>query len=95
MTLKDSDLIRRGDALKEIDKTRALMPIAKLAEQNAILRVPTVEEMEVVRCRECRHSESWYADKSRCFLWNEDGIDVFNDGFCSYGKRRESGGQCD
>ena len=42
---------------------------------------------ELVRCKDCKHSEHWYGNKQRCFLWNEDGIDVFEDGFCSYGKR--------
>lgn len=42
----------------------------------------------LVRCKYCRHSIEWYRDKRRCFLWNENGIDVFEDGFCSYGKRR-------
>lgn len=44
---------------------------------------------EIVRCGYCKHSKPWYGDKSRCFFWNEDGIDVFNDGFCNYGKKRE------
>lgn len=43
----------------------------------------------VVRCKDCKHSEPWYGDKSRCFLWHETGIDVFNDGFCNYGERKE------
>lgn len=43
---------------------------------------------EIVRCKDCRHSEHWYGDKSRCFLWHEEGIDVFEDGFCNYAERR-------
>ena len=50
---------------------------------------PTIEAVPVVRCKDCKHSESWYGDKSRCFLWHETGIDVFNDGFCNYGERKE------
>ena len=50
---------------------------------------PTVDVVKVVRCKYCKHSEPWYGDKRRCFLWNEEGIDVFEDGYCSYGKRRE------
>lgn len=49
---------------------------------------PTVDVVKVVRCKDCKHSEHWYRDKRRCFLWNEEGIDVFEDGYCSYGKRR-------
>ena len=47
------------------------------------------EHPRLVRCKDCEHSEPWYGDKSRCFLWHETGIDVFNDGFCNYGKRKE------
>ena len=46
---------------------------------------------EIVRCKDCKHSEHWYRDKRRCFLWNEAGIDVFEDGFCNYAERREDG----
>ena len=42
---------------------------------------------ELVRCRDCKHSDRWYGDKRRCFLWNETGVGVFVDGFCNYGKR--------
>lgn len=48
-----------------------------------------VDVVEVVRCKDCKHSEHWYRDKRRCFLWVEDGIDVFEDGFCNYAKRKE------
>lgn len=47
---------------------------------------PTVDP--VVRCMDCKHSEHWYGDRDRCFLWVEDGIGVFEDGFCSYGERK-------
>ena len=46
------------------------------------------EQEAVVRCKDCKHSEEWYGDKRRCFLWHESGIDVFEDGFCNYGKRK-------
>lgn len=49
-----------------------------------------LKELEaVVHCHDCKHSEHWYGDKRRCFMWHEDGIDVFEDGFCNYGKRQE------
>ena len=46
---------------------------------------------EVIRCKDCKHSEFWYRDKRRCFLWHEEGIDVFEDGFCNYAKRKDNG----
>ena len=45
-------------------------------------------QQEIVRCKDCKHSEFWYRDKRRCFLWHEEGIDVFEDGFCNYAERR-------
>lgn len=46
---------------------------------------------EIVRCKDCKYCEHWYADKGRCFLWHEDGISVFEDGFCNYAERRPDG----
>ena len=43
---------------------------------------------DIIRCRDCKYCEHWYADKGRCFLWHEGGIDVFKDGFCNYAERR-------
>ena len=43
---------------------------------------------EIIRCKDCRHSEHWYGDKRRCFLWHKTGIDVFEDGYCNYAERR-------
>lgn len=54
----------------------------------AVENAPTVDAVPVVRCGECKHSEHWYGDRGRCFLWAEDGIGVFEDGFCSYGERK-------
>ena len=44
---------------------------------------------ELIRCKYCKHSTEWYGDKRRCFLWAENGIDVFEDGYCSYGRPKE------
>ena len=43
---------------------------------------------EIIRCKNCKNSEHWYRDRRRCFLWSEDGISVFDDGFCNYAERR-------
>ncbi len=42
------------------------------------------KESNVIRCRECKYSKPWYRDKRLCFLWDKDGIDVFEDGYCNY-----------
>ena len=49
------------------------------------------DRQPIVRCKYCNHSTEWYGDKRRCFLWNENGIDVFEDGYCSYGNPKQEG----
>ena len=44
---------------------------------------------QLIRCKDCENSKHWYGDRRRCFLWHESGIDVFDDGFCNYGKRKK------
>lgn len=44
---------------------------------------------ELIRCKDCKHSESWYRDRRRCFLWDEGGVSVWDDGFCNYAERKE------
>lgn len=50
---------------------------------------PTIDAVPIVRCKDCKFSEYWYRDRRRCFLWVEDGISVFDDGFCNYAERKE------
>ena len=75
-----SDVKRRGDCyLPDIRKTIA----------NILSHTKTVKDaVVIVRCKDCKYCEHWYADKGRCFLWHEYGIDVFEDGFCNYAERR-------
>lgn len=65
--------------------------------KKAIESIPAADVVEVVRCSECKYSEHWYRDKRLCRLWyGEENpsapIDVFDDGFCNYGERREDDG---
>lgn len=46
------------------------------------------KQPEIMRCKDCKNSEHWYRDRRRCFLWSEDGVSVFDDGFCNYAERR-------
>lgn len=59
-----------------------------------IYPIRTIESLpsaqpEIIRCKDCKHSEHWYKDRQRCFLWNEDGVSVFDDGFCNYGELKQ------
>ena len=59
----------------------------KLVRDARVTILPSAEP-EIIRCMDCKHSKHWYSDKARCFLWHETGIDVFEDGFCSYAERK-------
>ena len=69
------------EELKELKKKIADSPVVLLP----------YAQPEIIRCKDCKNSEHWYRDKRRCFLWAEDGIGVFDDGFCSYAERKENG----
>lgn len=56
--------------------------------ERAVEASPTIDAVPVVRCKDCKHSEHWYGDRNRCFLWAEDGVGVFEDGYCSHGERK-------
>ena len=83
-----NDLISRQAAIgivrKAKDKSEAHRMLVQLPSAQ-----PTVDAVEVVRCRDCKNSEHWYADRRRCFLWHENGVSVFDGGFCNYGERKE------
>lgn len=61
-----------------------------IVERLCIKELPSAQP-ELIRCKDCKHSEHWYRDRRRCFLWSEDGVSVFDDGFCSYAERRTDG----
>ena len=91
------DLISRRAAIDALEKQADTMSewSERYAEQRkgVLTAINIVEDLpsaqpEIIRCKDCKYSEYWYRDKRRCFLWSEAGIDVFEDGFCNYAKRR-------
>ena len=56
--------------------------------------MPTVDAVEVVRCRECKH-HYWEQEPCHgksvhyCKLPHMRGVEVFKEFFCSYGERKE------
>lgn len=94
MKLIDRDeLLRNIEADIDISVTGVRnMESVKCCLQNILDDVkesPVVDAVEVIRCKDCKHSEPWYADKCRCFMWSESGIDVYEDGYCNYAERKE------
>lgn len=88
-----SDLISRQaaiDALLNHYEVGNTTQNATMDDCVMIIRNLPSAQPEIVRCKNCEYSEHWYGDKCRCFLWVDDGISVFDDGFCNYGKAREN-----
>ena len=56
-----------------------------------ILDAPTVDAVEVVRCKDCRHFGGHGA--CHCHAADENGTPIFvrEDDFCSYGERKDNG----
>lgn len=82
-----------ADGLADCDQQNAAWALRKYAARD-IMDAPTVDAVEVVRCRECRH---WNSETGFCNLnshFSMDGLDwdMFNDDdFCSRGERRTDG----
>lgn len=90
------DTIERADAIAALDDEititgTANASVVKDYVQRVLrkLRDLPSAQPEIIRCKECKHSEHWYKDKRRCFLWHETGIDVFEDGYCNYAEGKE------
>ena len=58
--------------------------------------MPTVDAVEVVRCRECKH-HYWEQEPCHgksvhyCKLPHMRGVEVFKEFFCYYGERKDNG----
>lgn len=60
-----------------------------------LIQVPTVDAVEVVRCRDCKHwdSETWFCDNHSTFGHHGLEWNMFSeDDFCSYGERKDGDG---
>lgn len=79
--------------MRLIDADKVLDGVINPYERISISRwlddAQTVDAVPVVRCKDCKNSEHWYRDRRRCFLWSEDGVSVFDDGFCNYAERKK------
>lgn len=88
-----SDLITRDEALKAIvdERTHTLLQ----AWINIKNTVPSVDAVEVVRCKECRHwcnhKDADYDQSEFTYYCEVHGISLTGNDFCSYGERRTDG----
>lgn len=82
-----SKYLKKEDVIKALEHSRGASDylIDILAE---IECVPTADVVEVVRCKDCKKRNT-----EKCMMNNTVGMnkDLFDDDYCSYGKRKEQG----
>ena len=76
-----------AEELKKELLSRAFFPALV---KHAIEKCPTVDDVEVVRCKGCKH---WRPDDDIGHCENPDGLDNYAlpHDFCSYGERKNDG----
>lgn len=81
-----AELIDR-EALKEAFLERGFYPAIV---KSALEKAPTVDAVEVVRCRDCIGRSTWYNDAEYgCDICGMSGMyPKSENGYCSYGLRR-------
>ena len=86
-------LIDANELMKSVGKIPQLRGITYGRMKKAVEETTTIDAVEVVRCKDCEHWKK-YADHSpfigTCKI---AGYFVGENGYCVYGKRRESYGE--
>ena len=72
------DLIHRD----ELKQTLLDLGFYPAIVKSALEKVPTVDAVEVVRCKDC----NFYGRNKRCVM---NGLYITGSDFCSYGERKE------
>lgn len=92
-----ADLIDRAALLEKIDKKfLATCPegdeqLGYLNSRNLIRTAPAVDAVEVVRCKDCKHSHNYPWGSYSCSLHEYEGEPhVEPNDFCNYGERKET-----
>lgn len=87
-----SDYIKREDAIKMAGNMAEAIPLPKTVVKEVFNRIPPVDVVEVVRCKDCKYMENrktWLA----CTFWSADPYEqatIEKNNFCSYGERLEA-----
>lgn len=92
MRLIDADDLGVGRCSKDV------LPAAYCAGWNGLLglieKAPTVDAVPVVRCKDCKYSCKDRNGRTCEGYWyelSEFAVPVEDDGFCSYGERKDGG----
>ena len=91
MALKESEAYMSAQTKLDNPITLGLNSVVHRKIQQLIADTPTVDAVEVVRCRECKHYETADFDGDilcGCTLHSAM-LDITPDSFCSYGERKE------
>lgn len=81
--------VSNGDWVQFREWLKDQQTIIEFQEPITKVVVMGTEYVPLIRCKDCKHSEHWYSDRSRCFLLAESGISVFDYGFCNYAERKK------
>ncbi len=87
MGVKEYELPKGRKAVFEFDENG----VGKITLEAMDLLMGMVN-IDLVRCGECKHSKEWYGERRLCYLWAEEGVSVFEGGYCNYGERRADEG---
>lgn len=79
-------LSRMIDYCKDDSKVNGLTALFQVGD--AIIDCPTVDAVEVVRCKDCKR----YSQSGLCNLYLNVSHEMKPDDFCSYGERRTDNG---
>ena len=101
--LTDFAVMEKGNAManeKRLIDANALIKEAYAegaygyVDAKQIADAPTIDAVEVIRCRNCIGRSTWYNDaKYGCAVCGMSGMyPKSEDGFCSYGIRKDGGG---
>jgi hypothetical protein len=99
-----NDLISRKALIEECEKKRIVVhttddPFEVIREQGRIFRkavdeAPTVDAMEVIRCKDCKHwkfNSCYRVHNQNAYLGHNNNAPILHDfkpeDFCSYGER--------
>lgn len=93
--LIDADaILKKAKPMEELDGDG--IPCEVMAVSAILIDdAPTVDAVEVVRCRDCKHwdSETWFCDNHSTFGHHGLEWNMFSeDDFCSYGERKDDDG---
>jgi hypothetical protein len=84
MRLIDAERIPNDEFFK------GLTDIEKAKVLQWFVSAPTVDAVEVVRCKDCKYFRRWNDGSTTCLFWTEQWDMVTEpNGFCSYAERTE------